>query len=44
MDLNTLWVGKELGAWFDTDMLFLKAPQATGDYLVGWEDPKLVNT
>lgn len=32
-----------LGAWFDTDMLFLKAPQATGDCLVGWENGHLVS-
>lgn len=36
-------LGNELGAWFDTDMLFLKAPQATGDCLVGWENQTLVS-
>lgn len=36
-------LGKGLGAWVDTDMLFLRAPKATADYLVGWEDEKLVS-
>lgn len=37
-------LGKGLGAWIDTDMLFLKAPETTGGYLVGWEEePKLVS-
>lgn len=37
-------LGLSLGAWIDTDLLFLKAPQATGDCLVGLEDPKLVGS
>ena len=36
-------LAKGLGAWFDTDMLFLKAPHETGDYLVGWQEPELVS-
>jgi hypothetical protein len=36
-------LAKGLGAWFDTDMLFLKAPYSTGDYLVGWEEPERVS-
>jgi len=36
-------LGKGFGAWVDADMLFLKAPEETGDYLVGWEDGKLVS-
>lgn len=36
-------LAKALGAWFDTDMLFLKAPATSQDYLVGWEDHKLVS-
>lgn len=36
-------LGKELGAWFDTDMLFLKAPVEKDDCVVGWEDEKLVS-
>ena len=36
-------LGKALGAWFDTDMLFLRAPEARGDCLVGWEDHKLIS-
>ena len=37
-------IGKALGAWIDTDLLFIKAPQATGDCLVGWEDDELVGS
>ena len=37
-------LGKGLGAWIDTDLLFLKAPQATGDCLVGWEDDELIGS
>lgn len=37
-------LGKHLGAWIDTDVLFLKAPEATGDLLVGWEDHGLVGS
>lgn len=36
-------LGKGLGAWIDTDMLFLKAPTTSRDYLVGWEDATLVS-
>lgn len=36
-------LGKGFGAWVDADMLFMKAPEATGDCLVGWEDRKLVS-
>lgn len=37
-------LGKSLGAWIDTDLLFLKAPQAEGDCLVGWEEDELVGS
>ncbi len=36
-------LGKSLGAWFDTDMLFLKAPETQNECLVGWENDKLVS-
>jgi len=36
-------LGKGLGAWVDTDMLFLKAPRAFRDYVVGWEAPNLIS-
>jgi len=37
-------LAKGLGAWIDTDMLFLKAPMISkGEYLVGWEVGKLVS-
>jgi len=37
-------IGLELGAWIDTDVLFLQAPEAAGDCLVGLEDSKLVGS
>lgn len=37
-------LGKGLGAWFDTDMLFLKPPQPTAECLVGWESEELVGS
>ena len=36
-------LGKNLGAWFDTDMLFLKAPEMQEECLVGWENDKLIS-
>lgn len=37
-------LGRGLGAWIDTDLLFLKAPQTTGECLLGWEDEELVGS
>jgi hypothetical protein len=37
-------LGLSLGAWIDTDLLFLKSPEAVGDCLVGLEDPTLVGS
>ena len=36
-------LGLGLGAWFDTDMLFLKAPETTSKCLLGWENEKLIS-
>ena len=37
-------LGRGLGAWIDTDLLFIKAPQNSGDCLLGWEDDELVGS
>ena len=30
------------GAWFDTDLLFLRAPEVAGEFSVGWESTTLI--
>jgi len=37
-------LAKALGAWIDTDLLFLKAPTEDGECLVGWEDEELIGS
>jgi len=37
-------LARRLGAWIDTDLLFIKAPQARAHCLLGWEDDELVGT
>jgi hypothetical protein len=37
-------LAKALGAWIDTDLLFLKAPTEDGECLLGWEDEKLIGS